>query len=42
MLSLFNGTGQELFIDNLDGVEVNFYFLLFSLKIFFYLSIKVR
>jgi hypothetical protein len=23
MLSLFNGTGQELKIDNLDGVEVN-------------------
>jgi hypothetical protein len=31
MLALFNGTGRELIIDNLDGLEVNF---LFS-KIFF-------
>jgi hypothetical protein len=28
MLSLFNGTGRELFIDDLDGLEVNFLFFL--------------
>jgi len=30
MLSLFNGTGRELIIDNLDGLEVNFISFFFS------------
>ena len=42
MLSLFNGTGQELFIDNLDGLEVNFIFIYFLYYLFLLKFAKIH
>lgn len=39
MLSLFNGTGQELLINNLDGLEVNLISYFYFKFVFFLLSL---
>ncbi len=36
MLSLFNGTGRDLLIDHLDGVEVKLDFVAFMKYFFIY------